>query len=204
MVRKIFCLKKKYKNFKFNLGVQMVALNYQSNDESMCLQHGFFSDNGGCGYLLKPPCLLATDRSFDPKEKFYEKGKRLQIHLISGQHLSKEHNSIEHFDISDPYIKICTYGIECDYTEHRTPSIRNNGLNPIWDYKITADIYCPELCLVIFQVRDHDRLGRSNFLGQACIPFNALQLGYRHIKLKAKNGDFIRGTIFVHVKIDDF
>ncbi|CAF1340973.1 unnamed protein product [Adineta steineri] len=190
--------------FYWTYGVQMVALNYQANDESMCLQYGFFSDNGGCGYLLKPPCLLANDRSFDPKEKFYEKGKRLQIHLISGQHLPKENNSIEDPDISDPYVIVYTYGVECDYTEHRTPSIRNNGLNPIWDYKITADIYCPELCLVIFQIRDHDRFGRSTFLGQACIPFNALQLGYRHVKLKARNGDFIHGTIFLHVQIDDF
>ena len=182
----------------------MVALNYQANDESMCLQHGFFSDNGGCGYLLKPPCLLAADRSFDPKEKVYEKGKRLQILLISGQHLPKERNAIEDTDIADPYVKVCTYGVECDYTEHRTPSIRNNGLNPIWDYKVTADIYCPELCLVIFQVRDHDRYGRSSFIGQACFPFSALQLGYRHIKLKSRNGDFTHGTLFVHVKIDDF
>ncbi|CAF0741347.1 unnamed protein product [Rotaria sordida] len=189
--------------FYWTYGIQMVALNYQTNDESMCLQHGFFSDNGGCGYLLKPPCLLGKDPSYDPKEKFYEKGKRLQILLISGQHLPKENNSVDDPDISDPYVKICTYGIECDYTEHRTPSIRNNGLNPIWDYKITADIYCPELCLVIFQVRDHDRHGGSSFIGQACIPFNVLQLGYRHIKLKAKNGDYIHGTIFVHVKIDD-
>ncbi|CAF1147619.1 unnamed protein product [Adineta ricciae] len=185
-------------------GVQMVALNYQANDESMCLQNGFFSDNGGCGYLLKPPCLLATNRSFDPKEKFFDKGKRLEIHVISGQHLPKERNSIEHSDISDPYVKVCTYGIECDNTEHRTPPVRNNGLNPIWDYKISVEIYCPELCLIIFQVRDYDRYGRSTFLGQACIPFHALQLGYRHVKLKAKNGDYIHGTIFVHVKIEDF
>lgn len=188
----------------FLLGVQMVALNYQANDESMCLQHGFFSDNGGCGYLLKPPCLLATDRSFDPKEKVYSRGKRLHLQLISGQHLPKETTTFEQADISDPYVKVCTYGIECDYTEHRTPSIRNNGLNPIWDCKINVDIYCSDLCLVIFQVRDHDRHGRSTFLGQACIPFNALQQGYRHVKLKAKNGDYIRGTIFVHVKIEDF
>lgn len=182
----------------------MVALNYQANDEAMCLQHGFFSDNGGCGYLLKPPCLLAADRSFDPKEKVHEKGKRLQINLISGQHLPKEKNAIDDPDIIDPYVKVCTYGIECDYSEHSTPSIRNNGLNPIWDYKVATDVYCPELCLVIFEVRDYDRYGRSSFIGQACFPFNALQLGYRHIKLKDVNNDFTNGTLFVHVKIDDF
>jgi len=185
-------------------GVQMVALNYQAHDESTWLQQGFFSDNGGCGYILKPPCLLSTDDSYDPKEKFYEKGKRLQIHLISGQHLPKEGDSIHHNDISDPYIKVFTYGIECDYTEHRSPAIRNNGLNPIWDYKINVDIYCPELCLIVFQVRDRDRYGSSTFLGQACLPFHALRVGYRHIKLRDEKGDPIRGTLFVHIKIDDF
>ncbi|CAF3334143.1 unnamed protein product [Rotaria socialis] len=189
--------------FYWVYGMQMVALNYQTDDEAMCLQYGLFSDNGGCGYLLKPPCLLATDQYFDPKERCIEKGKRLHIQIISGQHIAKE-NSIDDRDISDPYVKVCTYGIDCDYNEHCTPEIRNNGLNPIWDYKIATDIYCPELCLVIFQVRDHDRFGRSDFLGQACIPFNALQLGYRHIKLKAENGDYTNGSIFVHVKIDDF
>ncbi|CAF4606129.1 unnamed protein product, partial [Rotaria magnacalcarata] len=80
-----------------------------------------------------------TDQYFDPKERCIEKGKRLHIQIISGQHIAKE-NSIDDRDISDPYVKVCTYGIDCDYNEHRTPTIRNNGLNPIWDYKIAMDI----------------------------------------------------------------
>ena len=143
----------------------------------MCLQHGFFSDNGGCGYLLKPPFLLSNGPPYDPQEKFYDKGKHLQIQVISGQHLSKQKTSTKDRDIIDPYVRIRTYGIICDYSDHCTPIIRNNGLNPTWNYRITADIYCPELCLVIFQVRDHDRYGPSSFIGQACIPFSALQLG---------------------------
>ncbi|CAF3304858.1 unnamed protein product [Rotaria sp. Silwood2] len=185
-------------------GVQMAALNYQADDKAMCLQRGFFSDNGGCGYLLKPSCLLPENQSFDPKEKSYNKGKHIQIHIISGQHLPKEKNSIADTDVVDPYVAVLTYGIECDSTEHYTPSVPNNGLNPIWDYKIDIDIFCPELCLILFQVRDKDRYGPSTFLGQACVPFTALQFGYRHIKLKAKDGDYIQGTIFVHIKIEDF
>ncbi|CAF1669882.1 unnamed protein product, partial [Adineta ricciae] len=104
---------------------------------------------------------------------------------------------------SDPYVEISTYGIEVDSTKHRTPAVRNNGLNPIWNYKCHVDIYCPELCLLKFQVRDEDRHSGSSFLGQACYPFTALQLGYRHIKLKAKDGDYIHGTIFVHISIED-
>ncbi len=186
----------------FHLGVQMVALNYQSNDESMCLQHGLFSDNGGCGYLLKPSCLLFENQSFDPKEKVHEKVQHIQIHIISGQHLPKEKNVIDDSDIVDPYVEVSTFGIEPDRTEHRTPSVRNNGLNPIWDYKINLEISSPDLCLIKFQVRDEDRYGRSTFLGQACLPFTAIQRGYRHIKLKTKDGDYIHGTLFVHIKIE--
>ncbi|CAF3803090.1 unnamed protein product [Rotaria sp. Silwood1] len=185
-------------------GVQMVALNYQANDKAMCIQRAFFSDNGGCGYLLKPSFLLSDNQLFDPKDNNHKKGKHIQIHIISGQHLPKEKNHIEHTDIVDPYVTVITYGIKSDCTEHNTPSVRNNGLNPIWDYKINLDIFCPELCLILFQVRDKDRYGPSTFLGQACVPFTALQLGYRHIKLKAKDGDYIQGTIFVHIKIEDF
>lgn len=182
----------------------MAALNYQANDESMCLQHGFFSDNGGCGYLLKPSFLLSENSSFDPKGKSHKNGKHVQIHIISGQHLPKEKNDIDDTDIVDPYIEISTFGIKCDKTKHRTPSVRNNGLNPIWNHKINLNMYCPELCLIKFEVRDEDRYGRSTFLGQACFPLTAIQRGYRHIKLKAKNGDYIHGTLFVHIKIDDF
>ena len=182
----------------------MAALNYQSRDESMCLQHGFFSDNGGCGYLLKPACLLETElQSFDPRKKVSEKGKHLRIRIISGQNLPKEKNSIDDSDIVDPYVEVFTYGIECDYTKYRTPSVRNNGLNPMWNHRINIEIHRPELCLIVFQVRDADRYGRSTFLGQACIPFTTLQHGYRHIKLKAKNGDYIHGTLFVHIRIED-
>ncbi|CAF1285163.1 unnamed protein product [Adineta steineri] len=183
-------------------GVQMVALNHQANDEAMWLHHGFFSDNGGCGYLLKPSYLLSNDETFDPKEKVHENVKYLQIHIISAQHLPKKTDSIENIDIADPYVEVVTHGIQCDNTKHRTPSVRNNGLNPIWDYKINLDIYCPELCLILFKVRDKDRFTRSALLGQACIPFTALQLGYRHIKLRAKDGDYIHGTLFVHIKIE--
>ena len=181
----------------------MVALNYQTNDESMCLQHGFFSDNGGCGYLLKPSYLLSDNSSFDPKQKVHKKGKRIHIHIISGQHLPKEKNSGEYSNVVNPYVEVNTYGIECDYTQHRTPVVHNNGFSPLWDYRFHADIYCPELCLIRFQVCDEDRYSRSRFLGKACLPFTAVQLGYRHVKLKDRDGDYIHGTIFVHIKIED-
>jgi hypothetical protein len=180
----------------------MVALNYQSHDRAMSHQRALFRDNGGCGYLLKPACLLSDARLFDPKQRLWNVRKHIEIVLISGQHLPKESNSLDDTDIVDPYVRVNTYGIACDHSEHRTPSIRNNGLNPRWNYRFRLNIACSQLCLIRFQVRDDDRYGRSTFLGQACLPVDLLQSGYRHVKLQNKTGDFIHGTLFVHIRIE--
>ncbi|CAF4354413.1 unnamed protein product, partial [Adineta steineri] len=47
---------------------------------------------------------------------------------------------------------------------------------------INLDIYSPELCLIMFEVRNKDHLNRSTFLGRACIISTVLQPEYRYIK----------------------
>ena len=39
----------------------LVALNYQTPDEDMHIYKGFFLDNGGCGYVLKPGFLCGRE-----------------------------------------------------------------------------------------------------------------------------------------------
>ena len=41
----------------WNCGMQMVALNYQTGDRAMWLNSGRFTQNGRCGYVLKPEAL---------------------------------------------------------------------------------------------------------------------------------------------------
>lgn len=43
----------------WNVGSQMIALNYQTPDKSMQLNQAKFRDNGGCGFLLKPEFMYA-------------------------------------------------------------------------------------------------------------------------------------------------
>ncbi len=40
-------------------GAQLVALNFQTVDQGMQYNLGKFADNGGCGYVLKPPCMIS-------------------------------------------------------------------------------------------------------------------------------------------------
>jgi len=42
-------------------GVQMVSLNFQKPDLYMHLNQGFFRNNGGCGYVLKPSVMRCKD-----------------------------------------------------------------------------------------------------------------------------------------------
>ena len=73
----------------------MVALNYQTDDDMMALNFGKFLDNGACGYVLKPPCLLGglgTDsqelnESNESAENRKEYPQRLTVTIISGQFL---------------------------------------------------------------------------------------------------------------------
>ena len=39
----------------------LVALNFQTGDVSMSLNHGRFSDNKQCGYILKPAILRESN-----------------------------------------------------------------------------------------------------------------------------------------------
>ena len=48
-------------NTGYITGVQMVAMNYQTNDLSMQLSDALFRLNGGCGYVLKPLWMRRVD-----------------------------------------------------------------------------------------------------------------------------------------------
>ena len=50
----------------WELGCQLVALNFQTHDKHMWLNQGRFAQNGRCGYLLKPAFLRDPAVSFTP------------------------------------------------------------------------------------------------------------------------------------------
>lgn len=50
----------------WSVGVQLVALNMQSPGLPTYLDHGFFQQNGACGYVPKPDVLVNPVSNFDP------------------------------------------------------------------------------------------------------------------------------------------
>ena len=115
----------------WNVGAQLVALNYQTNDKPMLFNDALFALNGGSGYVLKAEYLCKGDQYGTSYRKSVPtapdgKIKRVSITIISGQHIPKPGNT-SLGDVIDPYVKVKIYGHPADEANFKTKPVRNNG-----------------------------------------------------------------------------
>nr|XP_056717278.1 1-phosphatidylinositol 4,5-bisphosphate phosphodiesterase delta-4 [Euleptes europaea] len=189
----------------WNVGCQMVALNFQTAGTEMDLCDGLFSQNGHCGYVLKPSFMRDTETAFSPENppSRGDSALSLSIQVISGQQLPKVPNSKEG-SIVDPMVRIEIHGIPADSAKRETKYIENNGFNPQWGETLHFQVRVPELALVRFVVEDYDKASRNDFVGQYTIPLTSVKAGYRHIHLLSKDGTGITpASLFVHIRMVD-
>ena len=67
-----------------NFPLLLVALNYQTEDKQNFINRARFSDNGGCGYVLKPQFLRDYSISYSPNSPC-----GLDTNLYPGHFLAK-------------------------------------------------------------------------------------------------------------------
>ncbi|XP_075883519.1 1-phosphatidylinositol 4,5-bisphosphate phosphodiesterase zeta-1-like isoform X2 [Nelusetta ayraudi] len=169
----------------WNVGSQLVALNFQSLGFAMDLNDGRFQDNGGCGYVLKPPVLMFSHRSLDPGCSRHEpKPTHLLLKVISGSNLPSSRTG----KTLDPFVRVEIYGIPSDSCRKSTHTDKNNALAPYWDKDMSFSISVPEVCLIRFCARDQTGFLSSDFVGQYTLPFTSLQRGYRWVPLRSRDG----------------
>ncbi|XP_031794237.1 1-phosphatidylinositol 4,5-bisphosphate phosphodiesterase zeta-1 isoform X3 [Sarcophilus harrisii] len=177
----------------WNVGCQMVALNFQTPGLPMDLQNGKFLDNGGCGYLLKPEILRNPKLNFSPNELKEYNPTILSIRLISGFQLPPTNRN-------DPLVLIEIYGIPDDQTKQQTHVVRKNAFSPRWNETFTFTIHAPEMALVRFVAENQVTIGSNEFLGQYTLPLLCMDKGYRTIPLFSKTGDNLDpASLFVYV-----
>ncbi|XP_054827654.1 1-phosphatidylinositol 4,5-bisphosphate phosphodiesterase delta-4 [Eublepharis macularius] len=189
----------------WNVGCQMVALNFQTAGTEMDLCDGLFSQNGHCGYVLKPSFMRTTETVFSPDnpQSRGDSVLSLAIQVISGQQLPKVPNSKEG-SIVDPLVRVEIHGVPDDSAKQETKYIENNGFNPQWGETLHFQVRVPELALLRFVVEDYDKATRNDFVGQYTMPLNSVKAGYRHIHLLSKDGTGIPpASLFVHIRIVD-
>ncbi|KAK1876860.1 1-phosphatidylinositol 45-bisphosphate phosphodiesterase delta-4 [Dissostichus eleginoides] len=188
----------------WNVGCQIVALNFQTAGEGMDLNDGLFRQNNSCGYVLKPRFMREAEK-FDPETPHEREGYQpvvLTIQVISGQQLPKV--NIKEGSIVDPLVRVEINGVPMDQAKQETRYIDNNGFNPVWYDTLRFTIHTPELAMVRFVVEDYDKTSRNDFVGQYTLPLICMQQGYRHIHLLSRDGTSIPpSSLFVHIRITE-
>uniref|UniRef100_A0A8C0G272 Phosphoinositide phospholipase C n=1 Tax=Chelonoidis abingdonii TaxID=106734 RepID=A0A8C0G272_CHEAB len=166
----------------WNVGCQIIALNFQTPGPEMDIYQGRFQDNGFSGYVLKPHFLRDKQSKFNPKSitegshpEHVLLSPLLPLQIISGQQLPKVNKSKN--SIVDPRVTVEVHGVQRDNGKKQTKVIENNGFNPKWDEEFGFDIDVPELALVRFVVEDFDVSTKNDFIGQYTIPFTCLKQG---------------------------
>uniref|UniRef100_A0A8C4D8H2 1-phosphatidylinositol 4,5-bisphosphate phosphodiesterase n=1 Tax=Dicentrarchus labrax TaxID=13489 RepID=A0A8C4D8H2_DICLA len=183
----------------WNVGCQMVALNYQTMDFPMQLNMALFEFNGRTGYLLKHDVLRRSDKKFDP---FCDRidtvvASTLTIKIYSGQFLSEKNVKTG--------VEVEVIGLPGDpKKKYRTKwSTTPNAINPVWNEEpfVFEKILLPEMASLRIVV--HEENGK--FLGHRIIPLDAIQSGFHHICLRSEsNMPLTLPALFVYIEVKDY
>jgi hypothetical protein len=189
------------------MGCQMVALNFQTSDSPLMLNDGRFLQNGGCGYVLKPPAVLGTaprGRTTTPATAL------LKIRVVSGTCLPKPNGDTVGETI-DPYVTVTVHDVVVNETKEEyksssyvTSVVNDNGFNPVWNESEfhSFEIQFPQVAMVQIALMESD-VTIDDKVASASIPFSCLRRGYRSIHLHDLNGTrtgpFSMATILVEI-----
>ncbi|KAF7237630.1 1-phosphatidylinositol 4,5-bisphosphate phosphodiesterase zeta-1 [Varanus komodoensis] len=164
----------------WNVGCQLVALNFQTAGVQMDLQTGKFLENGCSGYILKPECLRNRDTEFTPYAiTANHHPVVLTIKLISGNQLPP--SSLSRSNKADPLVVVEIYGVPEDQAKQHSCVVKGNALSPRWNETFTFNVQVPELALVRFMVEDQQSLTSNDFLGQYTLPLLSMSKGIRYV-----------------------
>lgn len=163
-------------------GIQMVALNYQTEDTPMQVQAAMFEQNCRSGYVLKP--RMMWDKShplfgrFNPWDKELDavNACKLEVTVISGQYVCPNNFN------GHPMVEIEIFGIPCDCTKQKCKIVKENAVNPIWNETYSFPLMVPDLCFIRFTVIDTN--SGQTVVAQRVIPVKRLRSGYRHLRLR--------------------
>ncbi|XP_041820555.1 1-phosphatidylinositol 4,5-bisphosphate phosphodiesterase beta-3 [Chelmon rostratus] len=183
----------------WNVGCQMVALNFQTLDLPMQLNMGVFEYNGRSGYLLKPEFMRRTDKHFDPFTENIVDGivaNTVKIKIISGQFLTDKKVGV--------YVEVDIFGLPADTKrKYRTKTSNGNSLDPVWDDELFVfnKVVLPTLASLRIAVFEEN----GKFIGHRILPVSAIRPGYHYINLKNDlNQPLLLPSLLVYTEAQDY
>ncbi|XP_071512073.1 1-phosphatidylinositol 4,5-bisphosphate phosphodiesterase classes I and II-like [Diadema antillarum] len=184
----------------WNVGCQLVALNYQQLDIPMQLNLGLFNKNGRTGYILKPDFMRRKDRYFDPFAESTMDGivaATVEVKVLSGQFLSDKRVGT--------YVEVDMFGLPADTVrkKYKTKTVTSNGINPQYDDDkfVFPKVIMPKLAMLRITAYDDN----NKQIGHKILPVDTLRPGYRHIPLRNElYQPLLMPSLFVHIKVCDY
>ncbi|XP_054054714.1 1-phosphatidylinositol 4,5-bisphosphate phosphodiesterase beta-2 isoform X1 [Rissa tridactyla] len=184
----------------WNVGCQMVALNFQTMDVPMQQNMALFEFNGQCGYLLKHEFMRRPDKQFDPfsvDRIDVVVASTLSVTILSGQFLSDR--SVK------TYVEVELFGLPRDTKrKYRTKLTSTaNSINPVWKEEafVFEKIMMPELASLKIVAWEEG----GKFIGHRVIPVIAVHSGYHHICLRSEsNMPLTMPSLFVYLEVKDY
>ncbi|XP_068004223.1 1-phosphatidylinositol 4,5-bisphosphate phosphodiesterase beta-2 [Melanerpes formicivorus] len=184
----------------WNVGCQMVALNFQTMDVPMQQNMALFEFNGQCGYLLKHEFMRRPDKQFDPfsvDRIDVVVASTLSITILSGQFLSDR--SVK------TYVEVELFGLPRDTKrKYRTKLTSTaNSINPVWKEEafVFEKIMMPELASLKIVAWEEG----GKFIGHRVIPVIAVHSGYHHVCLRSEsNMPLTMPSLFVYLEVKDY
>uniref|UniRef100_A0A8C5LE98 Phosphoinositide phospholipase C n=1 Tax=Jaculus jaculus TaxID=51337 RepID=A0A8C5LE98_JACJA len=177
-------------------GIQLVALNYQTDDLPLHLNAAMFEANGGCGYVLKPPVLWDKDcpmyQKFSPLERDLDSMDPAiySLTIVSGQNVCPSNST------GSPCIEVDVLGMPLDSCHFRTKPIHRNTLNPMWNEQFLFRVHFEDLVFLRFAVVENNS---SVVMAQRIIPLKALKRGYRHLQLRNLHNEVLEiSSLFIN------
>ncbi|XP_076374836.1 1-phosphatidylinositol 4,5-bisphosphate phosphodiesterase epsilon-1 isoform X2 [Megalopta genalis] len=182
-------------------GIQMVALNYQTDDAGLNLNAAMFEQTGQCGYVRKPSVMCDKGhmmyRRFNPWDKEFDglHSAHLTLSIVSGQYVSPTNF------VASTYVEIELVGIPSDCAKHKTKVIQNNALNPIWNERFCFQVMFKDLAFLRFGIVE---ASSHHLIAQKVIPLKCLRPGYRHVRLRScKNKPLALSTLFIYSRLEE-
>ncbi|XP_004268408.2 1-phosphatidylinositol 4,5-bisphosphate phosphodiesterase epsilon-1 [Orcinus orca] len=177
-------------------GIQLVALNYQTDDLPLHLNAAMFEANGGCGYVLKPPVLWDKNcpmyQKFSPLERDLDNMEPAiySLTIVSGQNVCPSNST------GSPCIEVDVLGMALDSCHFRTKPIHRNTLNPMWNEQFLFRVHFEDLLFLRFAVVENNS---SVVTAQRIIPLKALKRGYRHLQLRNLHNEVLEiSSLFIN------
>ena len=189
----------------WNVGCQMVALNYQTPDLSMLINQAKFELGANCGYLLKPDILRVEKGAKYVLDPFTQNPPENTVPTDCGIRVVSAH--LLGPTAQELTIQFELFGLPADThrgkgIENRTRSVHYNGIWAVWDDHFIKfeEIFSQELALIRVSVLDDS----GTVLAHRILPVSLLQNGYRHIYLRDRyNLPLGLASLFVEISMED-